>query len=189
MDAELLSESVWNPLDMSPLPKHFDLASHSNIDGYSQFELDRLYHALNLLACFGVRLDHRPKIELYAQAVAHKGVISCANDEFCALVRGSRTAIVGRSLRDFTPRALEQWHEFMLDREMFASGKSSVMFESLFARVDGSVFRCYMSVHVFSDVSGVLCETLLSIQLSTVVDLDIPRSGSLACTSPRLYSE
>jgi PAS domain-containing protein len=199
LDVGLLAESVWSPLgfianddgNTAPRPAsvvpHHELPESSAIrlDGYSDTELARMRHALDLLHCFGITLDHRPKIELYAQVVSHKSVIKTCNEEFCELVRGKREDVLGRCIRDFTPRAFDQWQNFMFQRELLASGKSSVIFETVLARLDGTIFKCFNSVQVFYDTQGRLTETLLSIQLSTVTDLKLPPlPGGLPRTEP-----
>jgi hypothetical protein len=97
---------------------------------------------------------------------------------------------LGRALRDFIPRAFDQWHSFMFQRELLASGKSSVIFESVLSRLDGTCFKCFNSIEVFYDTQGRLSETLMTIQLSTVSDINVPPlPGGLPRFEPVISSD
>jgi hypothetical protein len=163
---ELDGASLWTPLS----PSHHQVLDLARSAGYSQFDLDRLCHSLHLLAAAGIRLDHRPKIEMYAQTISRDGILLCANDQFCDLMRGSRSNILGKRLEDFVPSAVQSWLSLMLS----SSSSSSVLCETLLCRTDKTLFRAFVSLHVFTDLSGIPSQTLFSIQLGTVAEVPLP---------------
>lgn len=195
--AETISEIVDSAQSTSvPIRNHHVSASplanikfeeiqqlNSQSPEFSSKDLARLQHSLHLLRLVGIK-NHSPKVHLYAQIVLHKGIIKLCNQEFLDLVGGSSIEVVGRSMHDFIPRAFNQYFSYYFHRELIASGSSSVLFENILARLDGTVFRCYNTLHVLRDANDLLCESVLAIHLNTIQPLDIPPCGYLPRTKP-----
>jgi hypothetical protein len=83
----------------------------------------------------------------------------------------SQNEIVGRSWRDFIPPAVDQLFSYYLHREMLASQATSVSFEMIMSRLDGSLFKCTLTLTVFVDPAGTHMQEMVSILLETVEDL------------------
>jgi hypothetical protein len=79
--------------------------------------------------------------------------------------------MLGRAGRDLIPDALDQLMSYFIHREMMASHASSASIETVFARFDGTVFKCVFSASIFSNSKGMGLQEMMMFLLDTVEDL------------------
>jgi hypothetical protein len=69
------------------------------------------------------------------------------------------------------PRAFDQLMSYQIHREMLASHSTSVSCEMILSRLDGSVFKCVITMTVFINQQCMHMQEMVSILLDTVEDL------------------
>lgn len=146
------------------------LQKHQEADMKSE---PSLKHSRNILGQLGVT-DLIPKVKLYAHLTMHKSVIKLINKEFMRLMRGKEEDFLGRSIRDFVPPAFDQWVFYMFHRELLASGSNSIIFNTVLSRLDGTLFKCLFGFSLFRSDDNVMYQTICTIHLNTVQDIDLP---------------
>eukprot|EP00475_Leptophrys_vorax_P001321 TRINITY_DN10706_c0_g1_i3.p2 TRINITY_DN10706_c0_g1~~TRINITY_DN10706_c0_g1_i3.p2 ORF type:complete len:185 (-),score=40.76 TRINITY_DN10706_c0_g1_i3:7-561(-) len=146
--------------------------------------------AYNILKSLGTK-NLKPKFFLYAEVVSFKGVIKFVSREFLELMRAtSASEILGRSHADFVPLAMSQYVAYMIHREMLASQVSTIVFEMIFGRCDGTLFKCVVSWSMSFDDSNTNRQDLIQIHLDSIEDLHVePLGERLPHKRPRISLE
>jgi sulfatase maturation enzyme AslB (radical SAM superfamily) len=156
---------------VSPIPD-LDIP-YSDPESRDSKEMMAVDHAISILKSLGTKNLH-PKFFMYAEIVSVRGVIKFANNEFFQLVRAkSNDEVLGRASIDFIPSLFTQWLSYVHHREMLASEGSTVVFENIMARCDGTVFKCIVNWNMSFDNSNVQRQDLIQIHLDSVEDLPV----------------
>lgn len=177
-----LHQNIWNP-DMSQL---FAKCNRMSIEN-EQFHQENLVqqqdlgfpvpivNARSILRSLGVsESNFNLKRNLYAEVVVRKGIVRLANPEFLALIRAPIDEVIGMSIRDIIPKGFEQYISYVLHREMMASGKTSLLFECICGRKDGTCFRSFVNWTQFHDDEDRVVQEIMAFHLCSVEDLDVP---------------
>jgi hypothetical protein len=128
-------------------------------------------HAKQILQSLGT-MNLNPKFFLFAEIVVYKGTIKFASQEFLELMRAKTiTEVLGRAHADFIPRGVLPIISYMMHRECLASRESSMAFEMIFSRLDGSVFKCITCWILAMDDGNTNFQMSIRFNLDTIEDL------------------
>eukprot|EP00475_Leptophrys_vorax_P038147 TRINITY_DN6674_c0_g1_i1.p1 TRINITY_DN6674_c0_g1~~TRINITY_DN6674_c0_g1_i1.p1 ORF type:complete len:393 (-),score=94.16 TRINITY_DN6674_c0_g1_i1:23-1201(-) len=188
LNADELSNQLWNP-DWAPNPD--SNPAILGVDAPKGEELIAIEHAQSLLKMLGSHL--KIKNNLYAEVACYKGAITFVSPEFLELFRArSKEELIGRGISDLIPPGLGQFMEYIIHREMLASGNSSMTFGILMARMDGTVFKCITNWSMMLDAqNSTNMQDIIGIHLDSVEDLPhvAPVETPLPIRKPKISLE